>query len=292
MRIRAGAAAALLVLALAAACGGDDGEVVAEGTPPPADPAGEWRSTSVTEDGKARKLVEGTRVGLDFADGNLRAQAGCNTISGPVKFVDGHLEVGSLAMTEMGCPGKGRHEQDSWLSEFLGGRPAYTYSGDRLDLTSGGTRIELAPRELVEPDLPLEGTTWRVTHLTSGPPPGSDPGPDATVSAGAPGPAAGELTFEDGKVTGNAGCATFSGPAEVGEASIEIGELEVVRSGCKGEAATAFEKVVGVLAGTVAYRTSPHTLTLTHSSGRGLQLDAVKARKPTAGPTPSRTPGV
>lgn len=289
MRMRAGAAAlsATVLLALLGACGddGDDGVIVAEGTPPPADPTGDWRSTSVTEDGKPRKLVAGTRVGLQFGDGQLRAQAGCNQMSGAVRFVDGHLEVAELATTEMGCPGKGRHEQDQWLAEFLGDRPAYTYEGDRLDLSGGATRIELAPRELVEPDLALEGTRWRVTHLTTGPPPGSDPGPDAAVSASAPGPAEGELVLEGGKVTGNAGCATFAGPAEVGEASIEFGELEVVRSGCKRGAASV-DDVLAVLQGTVAYRTSPFTLTLTHASGRGLQLDAVKAGR-TASPRPS-----
>lgn len=280
------AAAALATVTVLTGCGAGDGDVVAQ-APPTADPSGEWLSTAVTERGEPRSLVPGTRVGLTFGDGRLSANAGCNSMSGPVSFADGRLKIEELATTGMGCPGGGRHEQDDWLAKFLAEEPAYTYADGLLDLTTSSTHIELGPRELVEPDLPLEGTAWRITHLTSGPPPGEvDPG--GTASASSPGPAEGDLRFTDGKVRGNAGCATFSGPAEVGEASVEVGPLEVARSGCSGRAAAGADHVVGVLAGAVTYRTSPHTLTLTHASGRGLQLEAVEDAGPSARPSPGR----
>src|SRR2546423_11077938 len=74
-------------------------------------------STSVTENGRPRPVVDGTRISLTFvADGHrLGAQAGCNQMGGPAAFEGGRLVVGDLATTEMGCDAP-RHAQDEWLA--------------------------------------------------------------------------------------------------------------------------------------------------------------------------------
>ncbi len=78
-------------------------------------PAGRrFQSTAVTEAGKDRPLVAGTRIDLSFFDdGRLSAQAGCNTIGGSGRIDGDRLVLGDgLSMTEMGCDGP-RHSQDT-----------------------------------------------------------------------------------------------------------------------------------------------------------------------------------
>ena len=70
-------------------------------------------------------------------------------------------------MTEMGCD-PALHDQDEWLSQFLGSDPQIALDGDELTLTSGGVTITLLDREVADPDLPLVGTTWTVTSIISG----------------------------------------------------------------------------------------------------------------------------
>ena len=67
----------LLVVVLAACS--DDG-----GTAPDMAELGDrtWFVTSITEDGVARPIVDGTEITLTFEQGRVRADAGCNGMSG------------------------------------------------------------------------------------------------------------------------------------------------------------------------------------------------------------------
>lgn len=206
---------------------------------------GTYLSTEVTEGGKPRALVTGTRIGLTFTDGRLSANAGCNSMSGPVTFTGGKLVVGDLAQTDLGCPGDGRHQQDEFVARFLGESPAYTLSGGVLDLETADARILLGPREDVEPDLPLEGTRWEVTHVTQGPPAGAAADPNASVSASAP--LAGAFLVLDGrKVSGSDGCKSFNGAATIEGGKITFGPLAMKKKACPGQ-----ESVLAVLDGSV-----------------------------------------
>ena len=76
-------------------------------------------------------LVPQTQVQLSFKDGKVGASAGCNGMGGEYEVGGGTLKVDSLAMTEMGCDPP-RHEQDTWLSQLLTGRPTIQLDGDTL----------------------------------------------------------------------------------------------------------------------------------------------------------------
>ncbi|WP_084671253.1 META domain-containing protein [Sporichthya polymorpha] len=281
-RVRRGLMLPLAVLLVAglAACGSDaassEPDPAAGGSgpgPSAGTPDGEFLSTSVTENGKPKKLVKGTSVSLRFADGAVSAQAGCNTMSGPVRFADGKLVVDDLAMTEMGCPGEGRHEQDQFVAAFLTARPAYTYDGTTLDLSTDSVRMVFGPREQVQPDLPLEGTRWNVTHLTSGPARDAADDPNAAVSAGMAPPKA-FLEFADGRVTGNDGCNRLFGDATVSGDTITFGPIATTKMACPGVEGT--DRVLAVLTGDVTWKIDHRILTLTNAAGDGLQLEAEK----------------
>ncbi len=172
----------------------------------------------------------------------------------------------------MGCPGAGRHEQDQWMGEFFAAGPAYTYDGTRIDLSTEKVTMAFATREVVDPDRPLAGTAWQITHVTFGPAPGAAADANASTSASFV-PAGSTLLFTANTVQGNAGCVEFSGPAARAGDTVTFGELEADRSGCGKDAdTTAADGVLTVLNGPVGVDVEAAGLNLTHPSGRGLQL--------------------
>ena len=180
-------------------------------------------STDITQDRADRPLVDGTQVRLAFSDGQLTASAGCNTIGGTYSIDGDQLIFDGGGMTEMGCD-PALHDQDEWLSEFLGADPEMALDGDELTLTSGGITMTLLDREVADPDLPLVGTTWTVTSIISA---------DAvsTVPDGA------VATFEfadDGTVEVNTGCNSGSGSYELDGSTLRFDGVAVTEMACDG----------------------------------------------------------
>lgn len=105
---------------------------------------------SVQVDG--RRLVKGTQIRLGFDGDALSAQAGCNHLFGTVAVDGDTLTVSNMGGTEMGCP-DGRHDQDAWLTDFLGAGPTATLAGGTLTLTGGGVVMELVEQDV--PDSPV-----------------------------------------------------------------------------------------------------------------------------------------
>ena len=192
----------------------------------------EWLSTAVSEDGGDHPLVEGTQVRLGFAEGQLSASAGCNSMGGAYRVDDGRLILTGGAMTEMGCD-EPRHSQDEWLFGFLGSQPTVAQEGDKLTLSSEETVIALQDREVAEPDLPLTGTTWTVDTILAG---------DAATSV--PDDLVAALTFNrDGTVEIAAGCSPGTGTYEVGDGSLRIRDIETIETDCE-DAARQLEAAV------------------------------------------------
>jgi heat shock protein HslJ len=224
-------------------------------------------STSVTENGQPKQLVEGTRITLNFvAEGHrLGAQAGCNHMGGPASFEGGRLVVGDLATTEMGCDPP-RHAQDEWLARFLTSRPQWSRSGSTLTLDNGTTRIVLEDREVADPDRPLRGTKWVVDTIIEG-----------DTASSVPAGAEAHLTFEDGdRFGGNTGCNGMGGNSVVDEAASTITFSEVIttKMACEENRMRLERAVLATLDGDVAYRIDADVLRLDGPGGHGLRLRA------------------
>ena len=224
-------------------------------------------STSVTENGQPRPLVDGTRITLNFfKDGHrLGAQAGCNHMGGAASFQGGRLVVNDMATTEMGCDPP-RHAQDEWLARFLTSKPSWAREGATLTLESDTVRIVLEDREVADPDRPLQGTKWVVDTLVEGEAASSVP---AGVEA--------YLTVEDGKrFRGNTGCNGMGGNSVVHEATSTITFSEVIttKMACDDDRMRVERAVLGTLDGDVAYEIDADVLRLEGPGGRGLRLRA------------------
>jgi heat shock protein HslJ len=218
-------------------------------------------STAVTESGTARPLVDGTRVSLRFTDdGRLLADAGCNTLSGPVTVAGGRLEVAGMAMTEMACD-PARHEQDTWLGKLLEGKPSWRLDGTNLVVASASTELVLADREVAEPDLALRGTKWTVDTLV-----------DGEVVSSVPATASASLLFEADTVAVSSGCNSGSAGYQVSGESIRFGDLITTDKACDQDATALEQAVQAVLQGEVTATIDSDRLVLTHPSGKGLQL--------------------
>lgn len=262
-------AAALLL----AGCGGGSGVVQAEDGG--GAPTGTWLSTSVRDDGPDRSIVEGHKFSLDFRDdGQVSASGDCNISTGTLRMAEGRLWVEGMGSTLMGCPGAGRHERDAWLMKFLESGPSVTFDEARIELSTPTAAMSLAPREVVDPDLPLEGTTWKLTTITDGPPPGAADDTNASVSGGAVPGTGGELVFKAGRMSGTLDCVKFAGTAVAAEGTITFSRVKFSRSKCATGGEKVADPVFAVLEGDVLYDINARALTLTHASGRGLALTA------------------
>lgn len=220
-------------------------------------------SESVTEQGEPRPLVAGTRIRLSFSGDTVRADAGCNLLSGTARMDGDRLVVTNLGGTEMGCD-EPRMAQDDWLIEFLGGRPVLALDGDVLTLSDSRTVIRLSDRRIADPDRPLRGTRWEVDTLV-----------DGAVASSLPAGVSAYLTFtKGGQVTGYDGCNLFSGRYEVRDLAIIVSELISATRHCAGDAGVVGQSVLDVLREEMTYRIEARRLMLDTASGKGLGLRA------------------
>ncbi|HEY0638989.1 MAG TPA: META domain-containing protein [Pseudonocardiaceae bacterium] len=219
-------------------------------------------STEITEAGAPRPLAAGTRISLQFTDdGRLLAHAGCNNLQGPVRLTDGKLGVTDLSMTEMGCE-KPLHEQDTWLAGFLGEAPTVVLDGVSLRLTAGETVMVLADREVAQPDVPFEDTTWTLDTILLG-----------DTAASAPAGSTATLRFSGGTVEVHTGCNTGTGTYQVNGDTLTIGELALTRKGCLPDLAQVEQAMTSALAATPTFTVDADRLTLKTPEG-GIALRA------------------
>ena len=214
----------------------------------------QFLSVDVTVNGVVRPLVAGTRIRLTFNGGSLSATAGCNHLSAGYRVDGGRLVVDQMGMTEMGCD-PARHDQDSWLSAFLGAQPLVRLGGNDLVLDGGATIIRLLDREIAEPDLPLTGVRWFLTTIVEGGAAMSVPdGVQATL----------ELT-DDGNFSLHAGCNQGGGHYTLAGNTITFSDLLLTRMACDEPRGSVEAAVLAVVDG------GPLTVTIEANS---LTLDA------------------
>ena len=218
-------------------------------------------SIAVTENGAPKALVPGTRIRLDFKDGGLSANAGCNQMGGEFQLQNGLLIVGNLSQTEMGCDAD-RMAQDAWFTQVLGSKPKVTLTGDQLSLDAGRVAIHLADQRVVDPDLAITGPTWTVDSIFSG----------ESVSSVPAGAVATLVFHADGTLDVNAGCNQGSARWQPVGSGIEVSGLGLTKKACQGGAGELESAVVATLnAGMVAATIRGNELILS-GGGMGLGL--------------------
>jgi heat shock protein HslJ len=252
----------LLVVSLTA-CGS---EVVAAGDTGGSPVGTSYLSVKVTEDGKVKPLAPNTRIRLDFRnDGALSFHTGCNQLGGEISLDGGKIVMDGYGGTEIGCD-PARQAQDEWLARILMDRPAWKLEADVLTITRGSTTLVLRDRKVVEPDLPLEGTTWTVDGVMT---------KEVFEHFYELVPAT--ITINGGRVSGSTGCNQFQGSVTHTATTLTFGELSVTDKACTGDAARLQEGVLARMKGKLTYSIDHDRLELRRSDGAtGLDLTASK----------------
>lgn len=252
--------APLIAVVALAACGGAPAAPSTSPDPSTAPPAGLDVRTFLSTASTGHVLVAGSQVRITFQGGSVSISAGCNSMSGAYQVVDGRLQTGQMAMTEMGCA-EPLMAQDTWIASFVGGA-GIRLDGDTLTLGKDGQTITLVDRVVADPDRPLLGTRWVVDGIVSGGSVGSVP---QGVTAA--------LTFSDGRVDVEAGCNRGTGNVEIGPAAITFGLIALTKMACVGTVMLVEDAVMAALSGEVAFAIEAGTLML-EAGGRGLVLRA------------------
>jgi heat shock protein HslJ len=246
----------LIALLVVAGCGG----ARPGGGLPHEDPQDSLRGKTftaqrITERGQPMATVVGTSVKLQFTeDGRLVANAGCNTMSGPVTLTGDRLEV-DLSTTEMGCD-EARHRQDEWLSGVLSSRPSWRLAGDTLLLTTADTELELTSQK----PAPLQGTRWTVTTLV-----------DGQIAGAAP--VAATLVFGGNQVTVEGLCNLRAVTYQQTGATLTFTLGPLTRKQCAPDIMKVETAAIAVLNGPATYTINGRILTITNGTQR-LQLSS------------------
>ena len=255
MGIRLGVVLALPLLLLTA-CGDDNAPSGATGRTVPDLDGTSWIATGITEHGKSRALVPGSELRVDFTDGSISINAGCNGMGGSYTLSpDAEIGTGTLMGTEMACA-QDLMDQDAWLSGTVFASPlSVAVEGKTLTLSREGLELVLTDRAAVSPDALLEGTPWQLDGIRTGESVSSVP-----VAAQVP-----TLTVaSDGTVTLHTGCNGGRSTAAVEGATITFGPVMTTKMACADKAGRQTEaSVLAVLDGAVEWSISEKTLTLT-----------------------------
>jgi heat shock protein HslJ len=131
-------------------------------------------------------------------------------------------------------------------------------SADSVEATAGAAESSAANATPA-----LLGTTWRLTELGGKPAPLGQDGKAATL----------ELTAEDRRATGFAGCNRMTGPYELHGDSLRLGPFALTRMACM-KGMDLEKQYVETLQHTRAYRQTAAKLELLDSSGTLAGLEA------------------
>lgn len=231
-------------LLIQVSCGNNDNEVDAgaDGTADVDRAEALAESSWVSTDVEGHELQAGTAISLAFTGSELRANAGCNTMSGSYDVADGALRVDGLASTEMGCQPPERHDQDEWLARVLTSEPTVELGEESLYLRTDEVSLRFVDERVVDPDRELTGVTWTLETLIEGDRASSVPeGVDVPTLQVA----------EDGTAELFAGCNMGSGTLRADGGTLELA-LVVTDMACEDEAMAVEEHVLEVLGGAFA----------------------------------------
>ncbi|WP_330179946.1 META domain-containing protein [Nocardia sp. NBC_01503] len=219
----------------------------------------------VSTEVKGTAIPGGGPLTLQFRDGRVTANAGCNTATGPVTLDGGILKVGELATTMMGCPGENAGADD-WALGVLRSAPTWKLSGSDLTITGNGNTVTMVDRKVANPDKPLVGTAWIVDSLVRN---------DAVERSRTLDEVRPTLTIApDGSVSGSAGCNTMTGRAEISGSEISF-QIATTRMMCDPQVMDVERAVLQALDGKATATVDADTLNLRNTgNGTGLKLHA------------------
>jgi heat shock protein HslJ len=202
--------------------------------------------------------VAGNDITLEVDGAEVRGSAGCNTYGGGVVIDSDLFDVGSLVVTEIGCPDDVVEPETRYV-EALEAVENAAVEGPILTLDGPDAELEFRRVPPVDPE-PRTETAWVLEGLVEG------RALEAPVSAAEP---ARLLLKDDETFEGTTGCRSFTGEWTISGDVVEVTRL-VLEGGCDRARAQDVH-VAAVLGAGFRAEVDGDELTLTAESG-GLAL--------------------
>jgi heat shock protein HslJ len=219
-----------------------------------------WVLDPASMSGLADDVPPLTQITLSFEDGSAHGSAACNNYGGSYRAGDdGSLSFDQFAVTLMACDSTLMTLESAYL-EALGGVTGFAVDGNTLHLTGGEATLSFAsePAET----LPLVGTPWMLTSITSG-----------DVATGVvSGTEITALFSADDTVSGSAGCNRFNGTYTRNAERLSFSPLATTKMACHSYVMTqerVFLNAMGQVASYTIDGTQSH-LTLLDGAGSPL----------------------
>ena len=171
-------------------------------------------------DGLLLETLPDIKTTAEFTDGQVGGNAACNTYNGSYELDGDQINFGLMMTTMMACPQEVMDQETAYL---VGLDQAATF-----EVTEDSLRILDADGEVVLAFSPVEpasltGTNWLLTSYNNG------KGGMQSLVIGS------EISAnfdEDGRMSGSAGCNTYSASYEATEGTINIGVVASTEMAC------------------------------------------------------------
>jgi heat shock protein HslJ len=234
-----------------------------------------WRLvTYAGPQGQQRPVLPGTEVTATFQGGRVSGSAGCNQYTAGYQLAQdtaGVIRITQAASTQRFCAEPpGLMEQEGAYLQALERVGRYSLDGDNLTLrdASGSVLLVFSP----QPQTPLEGTDWHAVNYNNG------RGGLVSLVTGT------EITarFEGGRLSGSAGCNTYTGSFTLAGEAIRIAPPASTRLFCAAPAGVMEQEAAYLAALPTAqrYRIEGDRLTLQRNDGATVAIYTA----PTPGP--------
>ena len=253
----------LLILAISFCCGCTD-EPVTVGVTEGGDLTGTVWVLEIYADiyGSPKESLATAPVTAEFSGGSVGGSSGCNSYHAAYVTDGQSLSMDLPVVTLMYCGEPEVMDQEARYLALLGAVGGYTISGDQLVL-SASTGDEILLFRAVDQE--LAGTEWILT--------GYHNGVDGFVPV-VTGSYVMAAFSEDGRMSGNAGCNSYSGIYMVTGSAISIGPLGNTEMYCMGPDGVMDQESAYLTAvqAAASYRIGPGDLTLMDKDGQRMAV--------------------
>ncbi len=196
-------------------------------------------------------LLPDSLITIEFtADGQVNGSAGCNSYFGNYTLDGDSLITGPIGSTQMWC--EGYMDQESAFLQALQTATGLTVTETELIVHTPNGAMRFAPAE----NAALEGSDWVLSGIVQG---------DAVVNTWVDADIT--IKFNDGQVSGNAGCNSYSGGYQTDGESLALSELMSTMMACEEEISQRETEFLAALATVSQFRTEMNQLILTDSNG-------------------------
>jgi heat shock protein HslJ len=221
-----------------------------------------WRLSTLA--GKAPQLATAASrpVTVRFEAGRVSGFSGCNTFTGSYTIDGDRVTLGRLATTMMACP-EPEMALESAFHSALSGTVHYSIHADQLRLIAASGTVLVFE---AEPPPRLEGVTWDVTGFNN----------SRHAVIGLLAEAQITLSFEQGTVSGEAGCNTFRAPYSADGNRIKIGPTVTTRKACSEERMVQERAFLAALESAVTWRLEGGVLDMHRADGERALMANIK----------------